>query len=86
MSELREAVIFEVATVIKLNSEYQVTAISFGENQEQIISGGIDNEIKTWDLRNASVARTLYGHKDTISYLKLSIEGKIIRSKYYGKL
>jgi len=63
-------------SVVNLNSEYQVTAVSFGENQDQIISGGIDNDIKIWDLRNASIAHTLQGYKDTITCLGLSPDGR----------
>jgi len=65
-------------SVVNLNSEYQVTAVSFGESQEQVISGGIDNEIKIWDLRKADVAYTLKGHTDTITCLSLSPDGRFV--------
>jgi len=63
-------------SAINLNSVYQVTAVSFGQNQEQVISAGIDNEIKVWDLRKADVEYTLTGHSDTVTCLDLSPDGK----------
>jgi len=67
-------------SVVNLNSEYQVTAVSFGESQDQVISAGIDNEIKIWDLRNARIAHVLNGHRDTITCLDLSPDGSYILS------
>jgi Prp8 binding protein len=67
-------------SVVNLNSEYQVTAVSFGESQDQVISSGIDNEIKVWDLRNASVALTLHGHNDTVTCLDLSPDGRYMKT------
>ena len=34
-----------------LNSTYQVTAVTFGDSAEQLVSAGIDNVVKIWDLR-----------------------------------
>jgi Prp8 binding protein len=62
-------------SVVNLNSEYQVTAVSFGENQEQVISAGIDNDVKMWDLRKAGVSMTLFGHTDTVTSMELSPDG-----------
>jgi len=63
------------SSVITLNSIYQVTAVSFGEHEEQVISAGVDNEVKVWDLRKADVAFSLLGHKDTVSSMELSPDG-----------
>ena len=34
-----------------LNSTYQVTAVTFRDSAEQLVSAGIDNVVKIWDLR-----------------------------------
>ena len=62
-------------SVVTLNSVYQVTAVSFGEDSEQVISAGIDNDVKVWDLRKADVSLTLYGHTDTVTSMELSPDG-----------
>jgi Prp8 binding protein len=33
----------------------------------QVISAGIDNDIKIWDLRKASLETTVKGHLDTVT-------------------
>lgn len=65
-------------STITLNSVYQVTAVSFGQNEEQVISAGVDNEIKVWDLRKAGVSLTLPGHKDTVTCIDLSPDGAYV--------
>lgn len=45
-----------------------------------MISGGIDNDIKVWDLRKNSVLYKLKGHSDTITGLSLSPDGSYILS------
>jgi Prp8 binding protein len=54
--------------VNSVNNTYQVTAVSFSEAGDQVISGGIDNLVKIWDLRNSSTpAHVCKGHTDTIT-------------------
>lgn len=79
--------------VLSLNSTYQVTAVTFGDNTDQIISGGIDNVVKVWDLRKPSgeTARNfigpnhkpvheLAGHTDTVTGLAISPDGSYVLS------
>ena len=33
----------------------------------QVVSGGLDNDIKIWDLRKAELETTVKGHTDTIT-------------------
>merc|ERR1712045_410240 len=39
------------SSVVNMNAIYQVTAVSFGDNSDQVISAGIDNSLKVWDTR-----------------------------------
>ncbi len=43
-------------------------------------SGGIDNDIKVWDLRKKSVAYTMKGHTDTITSLQVSPDAQSLLS------
>jgi Prp8 binding protein len=63
-----------------LENEYQVTAVCLNDTAEQVISSGIDNDIKVWDLRKKEVLFKLKGHTDTITGVKLSPCGSFILS------
>ncbi|WVQ95280.1 hypothetical protein IAU59_002375 [Kwoniella sp. CBS 9459] len=52
-----------------------VTAVEWSKDGNQCFVGGIDNEIKVWDLRSNSILYTLRGHTDTIASLSLSPSG-----------
>ncbi|KAI6195558.1 hypothetical protein M3Y99_01900800 [Aphelenchoides fujianensis] len=58
---------------------YSVTAVSFNDTAEQVISGGIDNTCKLWDLRQG-LMHTLFGHQDTITSVSLSPDGRHVLS------
>lgn len=47
--------------------KYQITAISFSDASDKIFTGGIDNDVKVWDLRKGEVSMTLQGHQDMIT-------------------
>ncbi|RXK36152.1 Prp8 binding protein [Tremella mesenterica] len=49
-----------------------VTAVEWSGDGNQSFVGGVDNEIKVWDLRTNKVLYTLRGHTDTITSLSLS--------------
>jgi Prp8 binding protein len=57
------------------SNNYQVTAVTFNDTAEQVISAGIDNTLKIWDLRRGFV-RAMSGHEDTITSLSLSPDGR----------
>ena len=77
-----------------LNSTYQVTAVQFSEDASQVVSAGIDNDIKIWDLRKNAVVTDiqvqspgnsdffmmvlLQGHSDTVTGMKLSPDGAYV--------
>lgn len=59
-----------------------VTAVCCGSTGHQIFTGGVNNEITCWDLRNDADAGlyTLDGHDDTITSLSLSPDGGTLLS------
>ena len=65
---------------MSFDSSYQVLAVSFNESAEQIISGGIDNEIKCWDIRKAGLLYKMKGHTDCPTGLSLSPDGSFVAS------
>ncbi|KAF4525591.1 hypothetical protein B566_EDAN015529 [Ephemera danica] len=65
---------------VTLTCTYQVTAVSFNDTAQQVFSGGIDNEIKVWDLRQNALLYRLRGHGDTVTGLSLSPDGSYIMS------
>ena len=44
-----------------------VTAVEWSKDGNQCYVGGVDNEVKVWDLRKNEVVFTLRGHTDTVS-------------------
>lgn len=42
------------------------------EAGNEVFTGGIDNDIKIWDLRKKAVTLSLLGHTDTVTSLQLS--------------
>lgn len=54
--------------------------MTFNDTAEQVISGGIDNDIKVWDLRKNTILYKMKGHTDTVTGLALSPDGSYILS------
>ena len=63
-----------------IETAYPVTAICLAEAGNEVFSGGIDNEIKTWDMRMKKVLYTLTGHADTITSLAVSPDSQSLLS------
>ena len=61
-----------------MNSTYQVTAVQFTEDASQVVTAGIDNDIKIWDLRKNAVVTDIQGHSDTVTGMKLSPDGAYV--------
>nr|XP_013998554.1 unnamed protein product [Salmo salar] len=59
---------------------YQVLAVTFNDTSDQILSGGIDNDIKVWDLRQNKMIYGMHGHGDSLTGLCLSSEGSYLLS------
>ncbi len=50
----------------------QIITVGFSDGADKIFTGGIDNDIKVWDLRKHEVAMKLQGHTKTITSMQLS--------------
>lgn len=48
-------------------NQYQVTAVCLSRDDQQVMSGGIDNDVKVFDVRKLDIAYTMTGHNDTIT-------------------
>jgi len=66
--------------VQSFQSTYPVTSVCFNDNSTQIISGGIDNVVKIWDMRQNGVMMRMAGHQDTVTGLRLSPDGSFVLS------
>ncbi|KAK6914476.1 WD40 repeat [Dillenia turbinata] len=58
--------------------KYQITAVAFSDASDKIFTGGIDNDVKVWDLRRNEVTMTLQGHQDMITGMQLSPDGSYL--------
>ncbi|KAI6887787.1 WD40 repeat-like protein [Hortaea werneckii] len=65
---------------LEVEGQYPVTAVALGEAGNEVFSGGIDNEIKVWDLRMHKVAYTLQGHTDTVTSVAVSPDSQSLLS------
>ncbi|WWC90343.1 uncharacterized protein L201_005276 [Kwoniella dendrophila CBS 6074] len=59
-----------------------ITAVEWSKDGNQCFVGGVDNEVKVWDLRSNEIIYTLRGHTDTICSLSLSPSGNYLAT--YG--
>jgi len=63
-----------------LPTKVPVTSVAFGDSTDQVFTGGLDNEIRVWDLRKGEVLFALRGHTDTVTGLRLSPDGSYLLS------
>lgn len=61
-------------------TDYPITSIALAEAGNELYTGGIDNDIKVWDMRKKDVAYTMMGHTDTITSLEVSPDGQALLS------
>lgn len=61
-------------------AKVQVLCVAFNEAADQIVSGGIDNDLKVWDIRKNGLLYTMKGHSDSPTGLSLSPDGGHIAS------
>ncbi|KAK1762599.1 Pre-mRNA-splicing factor cwf17 [Phialemonium atrogriseum] len=63
-----------------METEFPITAVAISEAGNEIYSGGIDNDIKVWDVRKKAVVYSMLGHQDTITSLRVSPDGQQLLS------
>lgn len=63
-----------------IETEFPITAVALAEAGNEIYSGGIDNDIKVWDMRRKAVVYSMLGHTDTISSLRVSPDSQTLLS------
>ncbi|KAF7629884.1 hypothetical protein Mgra_00009112 [Meloidogyne graminicola] len=68
------------AVIFENINKYQVTTVTFNDTGELVVSGGIDNALRVWDLRKNTLLHSMHGHSDTVTGLSLSPDGSYILS------
>ncbi|KAL9021949.1 MAG: hypothetical protein Q9185_000820 [Variospora sp. 1 TL-2023] len=63
-----------------IGTDFPITSIALAEAGNELFSGGIDNDIKVWDMRKQSVVYTMTGHTDTITSLQPSPDTQTLLS------
>ena len=53
-------------------TDFPITSVAIAEAGNELYSGGIDNEIKAWDMRKQAVVYSMPGHTDTVTSLEVS--------------
>lgn len=61
-------------------NKYQVTSVALNEAGDRVYAGGLDNDIKVFDLRKNQREMVLEGHTDTITGLSISPDGSYLLS------
>lgn len=63
-----------------IKTEFPITAVAISEAGNEIYSGGIDNDIKVWDLRKKAIVYSMLGHNDTVTSLRVSPDSQALLS------
>lgn len=63
-----------------IETDFPITAVAISEAGNEIYSGGIDNDIKVWDVRKKAVVYSMLGHQDTITSLRVSPDSQSLLS------
>ncbi|KAH7030716.1 WD repeat-containing protein [Microdochium trichocladiopsis] len=63
-----------------IETDYPITAVAVAEAGNEIYTGGIDNDIKVWDLRKKAVVYSMLGHNDTVTSLRVSPDSQSLLS------
>lgn len=65
---------------------YQTTTATFSDSNDYIFYGGLDNQIKAWNIKGEDKNEfSLLGHVDTITGISLSHDGKHLLSNAMDK-
>ncbi|KAF2115087.1 cell cycle control protein-like protein cwf17 [Lophiotrema nucula] len=63
-----------------IGTDFPITAMTLAEAGNELFTGGIDNDIKVWDLRKQAVTYSLLGHTDTVTSLQISPDTQTLLS------
>jgi Prp8 binding protein len=63
-----------------IETDFPITAVAISEAGNEIYSGGIDNDIKVWDVRKKQIVYKMLGHQDTITSLRVSPDSQQLMS------
>ncbi|KAK5994902.1 Pre-mRNA-splicing factor cwf17 [Cladobotryum mycophilum] len=63
-----------------IQTDFPITAIAMSYAGNEIYTGGIDNDIRVWDIRKKGVMYSLLGHSDTITSLRVSPDAQSLLS------
>lgn len=63
-----------------IQTDFPITAVAVSEAGNEIYAGGIDNDIKVWDIRKKAVVYSLFGHTDTVTSLRVSPDSQSLLS------
>lgn len=63
-----------------IETQFPITAVAISEAGNEIYAGGIDNDIKVWDIRKKGVVYSMLGHQDTITSLRVSPDSQSLLS------
>lgn len=66
-----------------ISTKMPVTAVALAEAGNEVYSGGIDNDIKVWDLRMKKEVYKLPGHTDTVTSLAVSPDSQSLLSNSF---
>ncbi|KAL8698543.1 MAG: hypothetical protein Q9201_006512 [Fulgogasparrea decipioides] len=67
-------------SVDDMDTSFPITSVAMAEAGHELYSGGIDNDIKVWDMRKQSVVYTMAGHTDTVTSLQPSPDTQALLS------
>ena len=65
---------------MSFDSSFQVLSVAFNQQGDQIVSAGIDNDLKVWDTRKNGLSFKMKGHSDCPTGLRLSPDGNYVAS------
>ena len=63
-----------------IETDFPITAVAIAEAGTEIYTGGIDCDIKIWDIRKKEVAYRMTGHTDTVTSLSISPDSQQLLS------
>lgn len=63
-----------------IETEFPITAVAISQAGNEIYTGGIDNDIRVWDVRKRAVVYSLLGHSDTVMSLRVSPDSQSLLS------